>query len=98
MLFKKAIEIVDLPSYKWWIFPSFFVNVYRAGYLPDPQGLVVVHPIPLSEIFARWGPCDFTADEFVIVDLGITKTLSRGSVKRDLGGVESGFCLRNKMM
>ena len=27
-----AIEIVHLPSYKWWIFPSFFVNVDQRVY------------------------------------------------------------------
>ena len=32
---KLPIEFVDLPIHrKWWIFPSFSVNVYQAGYIP----------------------------------------------------------------
>ena len=32
-----AIEIVDLSFKKWWIFPSFFVNVDQAGYVWFPE-------------------------------------------------------------
>jgi hypothetical protein len=69
MIFMKAIEIVDLPSYKMVIFHSFLLVYQRVTCLPGLSWLVVsnmtfmtsisdmgCYPNPIDELhdFSRW--------------------------------------------